>query len=50
VHAIFLECHPDPARARSDASTMLALDTVPSLLQSLARIRQAVAERPIATA
>ena len=50
VHAIFLECHPDPARARSDASTMLGLDTVPSLLQSLARIRQAVAERPIATA
>ncbi|MFM1830461.1 MAG: 3-deoxy-8-phosphooctulonate synthase [Planctomycetota bacterium] len=50
VHAIFLECHPDPARARSDASTMLALDTVPSLLHSLARIRQAVAERSIATA
>jgi len=50
VHAIFLECHPDPARARSDASTMLSLDTVPSLLQSLARIRQAVAERSIASA
>lgn len=41
VHAIFLECHPEPRRALSDASTMLSLETVPGLLRSLAAIRSA---------
>ncbi|MFM9957308.1 MAG: 3-deoxy-8-phosphooctulonate synthase [Phycisphaerales bacterium] len=41
VHAVFLECHPDPDRAASDAATMLALRDVPGLLESLARIRGA---------
>jgi len=42
VHAVFLECHPEPARATSDAATMLRLDDVPGLLRSLAAIDGAV--------
>lgn len=41
AHAVFLECHPDPQRSPSDAGTIMALDAVPELLASLARIRQA---------
>ena len=40
VHAVFLECHPDPARGLSDASTMLPLDSVPALLRDLAALRE----------
>lgn len=43
VDAVFLECHPDPARASSDRSTSLPLSTVPALLASLAAIRTALA-------
>jgi 2-dehydro-3-deoxyphosphooctonate aldolase (KDO 8-P synthase) len=43
VHALFLECHPDPDRALSDASTMQRLDDVPMLLEQLAAIRAALA-------
>jgi 2-dehydro-3-deoxyphosphooctonate aldolase (KDO 8-P synthase) len=46
VHAVFLETHPEPAKAASDASTMLPLDDVPALLATLARLRAALAERP----
>lgn len=46
VHAVFLETHPDPSKATSDASTMLPLDEVPALLATLARLRGALAERP----
>ncbi|MEM1167443.1 MAG: 3-deoxy-8-phosphooctulonate synthase [Planctomycetota bacterium] len=42
VHAVFLEVHPDPDRAMSDASTMLPLERAPVLLEQLARIRDAV--------
>lgn len=42
VHAIFIECHPNPAEAHSDASTALPLHSVPPLLESLARIRDAL--------
>jgi 2-dehydro-3-deoxyphosphooctonate aldolase (KDO 8-P synthase) len=38
VHALFIECHPRPAEASSDASTMLPLDDVPPLLAELAAI------------
>jgi 2-dehydro-3-deoxyphosphooctonate aldolase (KDO 8-P synthase) len=41
VHAVFLECHPEPAKAPSDASTMLKLETIPGLLQDLARLAAA---------
>ncbi len=42
VDAVFIECHPDPDRALSDAATMLRLETVPALVRSLARIRAAL--------
>ncbi len=43
VHAVFLECHPDPDRAQSDAATQLALADLPGVLASLARVRDAIA-------
>lgn len=45
VEALFLECHPNPAQARSDASTVLSLDTVPALLRSLGEIRRVISGR-----
>jgi 2-dehydro-3-deoxyphosphooctonate aldolase (KDO 8-P synthase) len=42
VHAVFLECHPSPKDALSDAATQLPLSDVPALLESLARVRAAV--------
>ena len=44
VHALFIECHPDPTRATSDASTMQPLETVPALLRCLVAVRRALAE------
>jgi 2-dehydro-3-deoxyphosphooctonate aldolase (KDO 8-P synthase) len=46
VHAVFLECHPTPKTALSDASTMLPLDTVPALLAQLAAIHLALRPGP----
>jgi 2-dehydro-3-deoxyphosphooctonate aldolase (KDO 8-P synthase) len=43
VHALFFECHPEPAKARSDAATMLALEDVPQMLRTVVEIRQALA-------
>ncbi len=42
VDAVFLECHPTPERAQSDASTMLALKDVPDVLEQLASIAAVV--------
>lgn len=44
VDAIFLECHPEPKDALSDASTALPLDSIPALLKTLVGIRQAAAQ------
>jgi 2-dehydro-3-deoxyphosphooctonate aldolase (KDO 8-P synthase) len=44
VDALFLECHPDPDRAPSDASTMLRLADVPAVLRDVARIASIVRE------
>jgi 2-dehydro-3-deoxyphosphooctonate aldolase (KDO 8-P synthase) len=41
VDAVFMECHPEPARALSDSSTALPLDQIGPLLQDLAAIRAA---------
>jgi len=41
IDALFLETHPDPARALSDAATMLALDDLPALLRTLKAIELA---------
>lgn len=42
VHALFLECHPEPSRSMSDSATVLPLAEVPDLLSAVARIRRAV--------
>ncbi len=46
VSAVFLECHPVPDQARSDSSTVQPLDVLPSLLQSIADIRQVIQRHP----
>ena len=46
VHAIFVECHPDPAAAVSDATTCLPLDQMEMLLESLASIHAAKSADP----
>ena len=38
VDGLFLECHPDPKSAKSDAATMLALEQVGPLLESVKQI------------
>jgi 2-dehydro-3-deoxyphosphooctonate aldolase (KDO 8-P synthase) len=40
VDGLFLECHPDPRSAKSDAATMLQLDQVEPLLESCRQIAQ----------
>jgi 2-dehydro-3-deoxyphosphooctonate aldolase (KDO 8-P synthase) len=40
VHSLFLECHPDPKSALSDAATMIPLAQVPALLRDVAAIRR----------
>lgn len=42
VDALFLECHPAPDQALSDASTMLRLEEVPDLLRAVAQIARIV--------
>lgn len=42
VDGIFLETHPDPARAKSDGANMLRMDLLESLLHNLTRIRDVV--------
>ncbi|MGF1632938.1 MAG: 3-deoxy-8-phosphooctulonate synthase [Phycisphaerae bacterium] len=37
---VFVECHPDPASALSDATSMMRLDDVPDLLRALKRIAE----------
>jgi len=39
---LFIETHPDPAKALSDGATMLKLDLLEGLLQQLVRLRMAV--------
>ena len=43
VDAIFLECHPEPARSSSDAATIQPLGAVRGILESLVRVRAALA-------
>ena len=39
---LFIETHPDPARAKSDGANMLKIDQLEELLVKLTRIRKAV--------
>ena len=41
AQAVFLECHPDPSNAASDAATQLHLEDAGPLLRTLKRIREA---------
>jgi len=42
VHALFIECHPDPDNAMSDAATQIELDTLGPLIETVACIRRAI--------
>ncbi len=41
VHAVFIECHPEPSKALSDAATSLRLEEAAGLVGELARLRGA---------
>jgi 2-dehydro-3-deoxyphosphooctonate aldolase (KDO 8-P synthase) len=43
VDSVFLECHPDPSRSSSDAGTIQPLTAVRGILESLVRVRAALA-------
>ena len=42
VDALFLECHPDPTSAASDASTMQPLEKMQEIISTCASIRNAI--------
>jgi len=42
VDGVFIETHPNPAKALSDGANMLALDKIKPLLKTLTKIRQAI--------
>jgi len=44
VDGVFIETHPDPARARSDRESQWPLSELKSLLSSLVKIRQSIAD------
>jgi 2-dehydro-3-deoxyphosphooctonate aldolase (KDO 8-P synthase) len=45
--ALFLEVHPEPATAPSDATNMLPLDRLEPLLQTVLALRAAIAPAPV---
>ncbi|RKX26492.1 MAG: 3-deoxy-8-phosphooctulonate synthase, partial [Candidatus Zixiibacteriota bacterium] len=42
VNGLFLEVHPEPAKALSDSATMLPLDRMETLVREVIKIREAV--------
>ncbi|GHT63688.1 hypothetical protein FACS189451_10700 [Bacteroidia bacterium] len=42
VDGLFIETHPEPAKALSDGANMLRLDLLQPLLEKLVRIREAI--------
>jgi len=44
VHALFIETHPDPANALSDAAVVLPIERTLAMLGEAARLRQCVAD------
>lgn len=44
VHALFIEAHPNPPKAMSDAATQIYLEQLPDVLRRVAAVRSAVAE------
>ena len=43
VDALFLESHPNPAKAMSDAATQIPLEQIGGVLESVATLRRALA-------
>ncbi|MDP1661365.1 MAG: 3-deoxy-8-phosphooctulonate synthase [Phycisphaerales bacterium] len=43
VHALFIEAHPNPPKAMSDAATQIYLEQLPDVLRRVAAVRGAVA-------
>lgn len=43
VDALFIEAHPNPPKAMSDAATQVYLDQLPDILRRVARVRRAIA-------
>ena len=44
ANGLFIETHPDPAKALSDGANMLRLDLLEGLLQQLVKIRKAIVQ------
>ena len=44
ANGLFIETHPEPARAKSDGDNMLPLEKLDGILEKLVRIRKAIAE------
>jgi len=44
---IFIECHPNPKKAKSDSATVMALDDLKKLLKELEIIKKALTQEPI---
>jgi 2-dehydro-3-deoxyphosphooctonate aldolase (KDO 8-P synthase) len=42
VDGFFLETHPEPSKALSDAAAMLPISQLPALLEGVARVLAAV--------
>ena len=42
VHALFIETHPDPSKAKSDGATVLPLEVASDIITTCARIREAM--------
>lgn len=42
IDGLFIECHEEPARAPSDGASMLPLNELPSLLEAVCKIREAI--------
>jgi 2-dehydro-3-deoxyphosphooctonate aldolase (KDO 8-P synthase) len=42
VDGLFIETHPEPAKAKSDGANMLPLDRLEILLEQLIRVREAI--------
>ena len=45
-NALFLECHPDPANAKSDAATVLSFEALEALLITVEKLYQALRTYP----
>ena len=41
---VFMECHPNPAKALSDSTTCLELSQLPTMIKTLVNIKSALKE------